>query len=220
MTLRDLINLTRARLDDSTLPYLWSDLELTQIINDRINELCEKVGMLKDDYTSSICTIPIISGTQLYSLDPRIVKILSVKIGSTYKQLNPQTRAFLNTTHVGWEAFTGSPKYFILDVPNRLRLYPIPTANDTLYMYVVRYPLVPLSLVSDTLSPEIDSKYHMRLIDGILASAYTKQDSETLDLIKSQLHDRKWIKDIDDIQMVEAQTEYYGLTISPPYGCI
>jgi hypothetical protein len=39
-----------------------------------------------------------------------------------------------------------------------------------------------------TVSPELDEQYHQGLVDWMLHRAYSKQDSETLDLGKAKEH--------------------------------
>lgn len=220
MTLRELITLSRNRLDDARPPYLWSDDELTQIINERQNELCEKCGILRDATTTAICQISVLNGTSSYTLDNRIIKILSAKLGTTYTLMEPITRDWLDVEYPGWDDDTGTPTKFILDYIGKIRLYPIPTANATLYLSVTRYPLTQLSTSLDTASPEIPWQYHTKLLEGIMSSAYTKDDSETLDFKRSQMHEMAWQRVINDIQQNESNFYYYGQVAAPLYGNI
>jgi len=220
MTLREIITMSRDRLDDNSLPYLWSDAELTQMINERQNELCEKCGILRDATTTAICQISVVNGTSSYSLDTRIIKILSAKLGTLYTLLEPTTRDVLDDEYQGWDDDTGTPTKFILDFTGKIRLYPIPIANATLYLSVTRYPLTQLFVATDTASPEIPWQYHTKLLPGILSLAYAKDDSEAIDMKRSQLNEMAWQKNVNDIQQNESNYYYYGIVAAPLYGNI
>lgn len=61
--------------------------------------------------------------------------------------------------------------------------------TDTLRLSVSRLPLNQLTLAGiATETPEIRSDYHAKLIHGICREAYSKQDSQTLDVAKAKEH--------------------------------
>lgn len=53
--------------------------------------------------------------------------------------------------------------------------------EDSIKMSVYRLPLTEVSLANLTSSPEVRSMWHRGFVHGILAEAYTKQDTETYD---------------------------------------
>jgi hypothetical protein len=64
---------------------------------------------------------------------------------------------------------------------------------DTLWLTVSRLPLTPLTIGAiATQSPEIRSDYHSYLVHGICREAYSKQDSQTLDVSKAKDHEGKF----------------------------
>jgi len=66
---------------------------------------------------------------------------------------------------------------------------------DNLNISVSRLPLNQLTLANwDTQSPEIRFDYHPYLIEGILREAYQKQDSQCLDVNKSEEHGKNFQK--------------------------
>lgn len=220
MTLRELINEVRNRLDDSVPPYLWSDIELTSMFNEAQNELCEKAGLLRDSITTAICQISVSSGTASYTIDTRIVKLLKVKLGAAYTELTPVDPTYMDEMFPGWEDDTGTPIYFMMTDTRKIRLYPNPTANSTLYLRVTRFPSAQLTLSAETASPEIPWQYHTKLYDGVMKLAYLKDDAETLDLNKSNLYDAKWQRTINEILMSESMYYDYGMIAIPLYGSI
>jgi len=61
--------------------------------------------------------------------------------------------------------------------------------TDTMWMTVSRLPLNPLTMAAiTTQSPEIRSEDHPYLVHGICREAYSKQDSQTLDVEKANKH--------------------------------
>ncbi len=60
---------------------------------------------------------------------------------------------------------------------------------DTMWLTVSRLPLVPLTIGDiSAQSPEIRADYHPYLVHGICREAYSKQDSQTLDVAKAKTH--------------------------------
>jgi hypothetical protein len=87
---------------------------------------------------------------------------------------------------------------------NRLRLWPATELADVLWLTVARLPLVdPTWALDANNSPEIPSRYHDQLYDGILARAYTKDDSDTLDLRKAVLHEARWRGVVESVKRAE-----------------
>jgi len=65
----------------------------------------------------------------------------------------------------------------------------IQKVTDTMWMTVSRLPLVELTIGAiATQTPEIRADYHPYLVHGICREAYSKQDSQTLDVQKSDKH--------------------------------
>ncbi len=64
---------------------------------------------------------------------------------------------------------------------------------DTMWLTVSRLPLNELTIGTiQTASPEIRADYHPYLIHGICREAYSKQDSQTLDVTKATDHEKKF----------------------------
>jgi|WetSurSiteA1Bulk_404760.scaffolds.fasta_scaffold58909_2 hypothetical protein len=218
MNLGEIITLIGYRLDDIKVPYLWEDGELIQFINDAQNQVCEECGVLRDSSTAAICNVSITAGTSIYSIDSRVVKIFTVKLGSSYQLLEQTTRENLNNDYPGWESQTGTPTTWIQDNTGKITLYPKPTANSTLYLYVSRYPLTQLANREDT--PEIPWKYHPLLINGAIAQAYMKGDTETESMNRMASFLKLWQSNLERINQSEINYYYQPLVASPPYGTI
>jgi hypothetical protein len=218
MNLGEIITLIGYRLDDIRVPYLWEDGELIQFINDAQNQICEECGVLRDSSTAAICNVSVVAGTSLYTLDSRVIKVFNAKLGSTYTLLGQTNRDNMDNDYPGWEATTGTPTDWFNDDTGKIRLYPKPTANSTLYLSVTRYPLAQLANREDT--PEISWKYHPLLVNGAIAQAYMKGDTETESMNRMAVFVKLWKENLERINQSEINYYYQPLVASPPYGTI
>ncbi|MEO5333033.1 MAG: hypothetical protein H7839_13520 [Magnetococcus sp. YQC-5] len=185
MNLGELITAARNRLDDKVDPFLWDTSELTQYINTGIIEACVRSELILDARTPAVCKIDLQAGQGEYNLHPKVLFIKSATIGTA-----PRTKIYKATTPLlfancyDFPTGTGVPNYYLLDVGNgRVGVYPIPEANDEMWFYVSRLPLLPLSDQAST--PEIQEPYHFGLINWVCHEAYLKEDAETKDETKA-----------------------------------
>lgn len=184
MTLRDLLSLVRNEIDDVTAPYLWTDPELIEYAVDAENEAARRARLLIDSSTVAVCQIAVVAATAAYDLDSRVIFIRRGKLSSEELPLSRAQMRDLDNALPNWEADTGTPSHFVTDFETgKIRLYPIPTANTTLNLTVVRLPLADMNDLDE--SPEINARYHRSLRYWIMHRAYGKQDSETKDEKKS-----------------------------------
>ncbi|MEK7425737.1 MAG: hypothetical protein AAB131_18080 [Actinomycetota bacterium] len=192
----------RSRVHDNVAPYLWSDLEAIEFLNDAQNEAAERARLLRDSTTAEICTVAVTAGTAVYLLDRRIISVerakldsqrLPMQITSTPEMDGPrsatrpgwpqQWRAngtWLADSGAGWETQTGTPYFLVLDAEGdrwKATLAGVPIANDTLRLQVFRLPLADIEDEADV--PEIPARLHIRLVDWMEYRAYSKVDVET-----------------------------------------
>jgi len=218
MTLAQLLTLVANRLDDTKEPYLWSDEELTSYANQRINEVCEEVPALRDASTASICSIPIIAGTTLYATDPRIIYILEAKLASEALPLSRMTYQELLDSNPTSTSTAAIPRAFMTDYEaDRILLDTQPLINDTLSLRVIRYPLVPLDYtLAESMTPELPSRMHERLIPGITSLAYRKADAETEDLKRAKEDLAEWMLNLEWIRQFYLKL-HYSPTVAVPH---
>lgn len=197
-TLADLVARWRLFLDDSVETYLWSNAELTAYANAIIDELCLEIPLIEDSTTAAICQVAVTTPTATYSIDPRIVFVQRAKLGSQTQPLPTRTVAWMDANIADWENATAAdPIYLIAQGlgTNTVRLYPPPDANDTLYLTVTRKPLSDLSWSTPTAAPEIPTRLHALLDNGVYFMAYNKQDADTYSPKKAAYHERLWLQD-------------------------
>lgn len=87
MTVDELIEAARRKLDDLVIPYLWSDEELYDYLYMAIEEFCTETQFFTD-HTSQLCTVPIVNGVSVYTKDERILSLLSAQLSTYGRNIN------------------------------------------------------------------------------------------------------------------------------------
>ncbi|KWT91829.1 hypothetical protein [Candidatus Magnetominusculus xianensis] len=201
MTLTEIVAATRSMLDDTATPYLWPDEELVVCLNDRLNVMCAETLCITDSTTPQICTVTLTKGLASYALDSRIIAIKRAALQSTGAPLFKTTQDSLFRWYGLWQNFEGTPAYYLLDVQSaHITLHPVPAASDTINLTVYRLPLSEMSTSTPGAEPEIPRRYSRTLINGILALAYEKSGSETLNTESAKTYRELWQKGIDEIK--------------------
>lgn len=192
----EIISQARDWLDDPVAPYRWSLDNLIGYYNKTVNELCEQARILIDSTNVEICKVDVLTNIAKYAQEQRIIEVLRGRLVTYDRKVTRRTRDFMDYCFPGWDsstASTGTPKNFLGDLDTGFfTLTPTPDANDTLWLTVVRYPLVQLTSAILDQAPEIHFKYHLELLDGICGYAYLKQDPETYDPKKAERHLSLW----------------------------
>lgn len=200
MTRAELFAAFRNRNADTSLPYLWSDAELQEFLDDGHNEAAERGRLLRDSTTAAICTIAVTANTASYVLDQRILSVERAKLDSRTAPLrlsstpamDGRAGAFPRDWRVNgvwrpviggdWTTQQGTPFVLVLDAEGarwKATLAPIPVVDDVLRLQVFRLPLYCLD--DDEDEPEIPYRLHIRLVDWMEHRAYAKKDADTYD---------------------------------------
>ncbi|MBF0516398.1 MAG: hypothetical protein HQK97_04640 [Nitrospirae bacterium] len=217
MTLSEIISLTRGRLRDPHPGTYWSDNELIVMLNDTIDEFCRETLLLEDSLTPEICSIPVVEGQAYYELDSRIIFVARVYLAG-YCPLGKVNRCDLDAWYERWEVDQDRPRAYISDLESQqIRLYPVPDDNYQLALTVFRIPLIPMTMKEPDRQPEINSRHHYSLIDGLVARAYQTNDSDTFEPNFYQLHAAKWRDYIEKIKQEMLRTRRTE-TICKPYA--
>lgn len=196
MTLQEIRQKNRQMLDDSTKvdsKRYWPNAELNEYINTVIEEFAEQTLCLTDSLTDSVCLITLVANQRHYTISDAILHIQTAQPSWQTQPLDKQSVVTINT---GWLTDIGLPHSYLLDYnTNRLSLTSAPAtvSGETIRLTVNRLPLADIAADDDT--PEIPRQYHRQLTDGVLALAYSKQDSEVYNPSKAKSHRAAW----DDI---------------------
>ena len=113
MNVVQLIALARARLDDTRIPYLWSDDELLTYLVKVTYEWHREVAPIRDSTTPEVTRIYLLSNTHTYSIHPSILKIVVAILDSTGVPLHPITESDLYGFSTSWRKNTGQPYLYI-----------------------------------------------------------------------------------------------------------
>ena len=112
-TVAEVISLTRESVLDDTdsQKYLWSNTELIYLLNRAYNELV-KPSLIKDQSTTAITEIKLLSNVGIYTLDSRIIQVNSARLETDTGSLTRTTEARLDATVSDWRNETGTPIEF------------------------------------------------------------------------------------------------------------
>jgi len=208
MTHSELKNICRRMLDeqsnmvDSTR--FWPDADLTEYLNTCVEEVCERTNCLRDSLTDAVCKITLVANQRHYALHGSILDILAVQPSWSHIPLAKQS---ITTVGSGaWLTATGLPVSYLLDYSNRtlsLTSAPSVVTDEHLRLTVIRLPVTELSAAGDV--PAIAMRYHRRLVDGVLAKAYSKQDAEIYNPKKALSSQADWERNLSSIVRDEAK---------------
>ena len=80
MTLQEIVNASRRKLNNYEVPYLWIDEELVYYCNEVINTICREALVFDEQLDSTACEIITAAGTNNYALDDDVIYVTSVKL--------------------------------------------------------------------------------------------------------------------------------------------
>lgn len=187
MTFKELLQAAREELSD-TVGTQDGDFALTKsralrYFNEAQTEACRRSRLLIDADTAEICTIAVSAGQAVYTLDERVVKILSARIVG---RSAPLQRMFRSDMPAGWQDQSGVATAWVNDyATGKIRLNKIPDSTAVLQLEVQRTALADMKADGD--KPEIPARYHYGLINYVVAKMRSDDDTETYDPRKAAL---------------------------------
>ena len=152
----------RLRADDVNAPYLWTNDEWNDYLDEAQIEACVRARLIVDD-EGDACSLDIEPGVIRYPLHPAVLDVEEIK--------TPGGLVFTD-----WDMDEGN-----------LILERSPSAAMSLTLTVVRIPYG--SMTTDAALPEIRAQHHPHLVDWALRCAYLKKDAETFDQAASERHE-------------------------------
>lgn len=184
MTLREILEETRDKLDDKVSPLLWQDTELLRYCNRAVSRLAKGAYLISDASTVAVCQIALTLALGAdYTKHAKILKVRWARLTGYTQPITAVALNWLEQHYYGWQSATPSvPKYLTEDLTTgKITFIPAPDAAYTANLIVYRLPLTDLVLTALTAAPEIPERYHEYILSGILSEAYLKQDAETFD---------------------------------------
>lgn len=176
----------RVDVDDRNGPdYLWTPEWFLEALNEAQDEACIRARLLTDAITTAICTIDVDDTLTEYQLDPRVIDVDKIVLGTSRRFLGKRDRLpadDLRALQGNHELSAGTPCYFAVEgmpAGGLVLLLNRPAAvasYTTLQLTVNRLPLVRLLTGSDT--PEIAETLHTRLLHWVEHLAYRTRDAD------------------------------------------
>jgi hypothetical protein len=178
-------------------PYLWSDSELTDCINDTIVDASIRAGLsVQDSVLIPFSQNIDLSWAAKYALPNRAISVKSVFLIS--QPAYPLTRTSFSSIERNTNSIPtqfGFPYAYALDQTKSgtgdyagtyvraITFIGTPSEADTASLTIIRLPNV---LESSDDIPEIDELFQPDLIYGVTGLAYLKRDTDTFDPQRSQ----------------------------------
>jgi hypothetical protein len=162
MTPAEVITEVRRLIQDTKLPFRYSDSVLLGFVNQTL----KRMAILRPDLFAVIADFPTTPDTVLQDCPPdslRLIEIFQVKNGDAVTEVNRQT---LDRTTPGWlRDAAGHPVNFMRHVrnPNRFFVYPRPVAGVELVGEYAQTP--PDYDINDTITFPTDN-YFPVVVDG------------------------------------------------------
>lgn len=191
-TAAELEQITRERLDDlGTTRPRWSSEEIRRALSEGEREACLRGDLLHDTVTEALVRRPVEAGRSTVLLHPSIYRVDGVRRESDGTDLRECDEKTMRMLDPQWRAQAGSSieHYLVQALPSerlQLRLYPIPTVDEVLWLDVRRLPRDPLE--GDDDEPEIAPRHHEHLVSWALYRCFSKRDPDTYDPVKASDH--------------------------------
>lgn len=217
MTTEELKNLFRAVADDPEQPgdgddsdSLWADLEIYSYMHLAQRAFARETEIFIDSSTTAIVDAPVTADDPSLPMSPLIIKIKRARMASTkYKVVllkhEEIDSGWINEDYglsfsSNWQEQTGTPRILVTNwQKDEARLVPIPIANDTVNMTVIRYPLVDIVTKANALEvTEIEHQYIM--LELMQHYAYKKHDADIFNEEKAELFRSSFMLKTREIQ--------------------
>ena len=201
MTRLEVLDQVRKFLSDEKAPYLWSDDELNFYYDLAVKEFCKhtRIFLKTVEYSTE-------AGKFLYDFPSSLIDIDFVSVEG--KDLDKIPYEFISS-HKG---ILGEVRWFCLDYrPDKVLLHYAPKSDGM--KVEITGPAIPEGAEIDSAVPV---KYSHYLVDGVIATAFTKTDTETISPL-AEKYLALWVADIEKVKRdLERQYQHYiNRTIIP-----
>lgn len=171
MTPSEIIVECRRLLNDTVIPYRYSDTMMLGYVNQTL----KRTAILRPDLFGTVGDVETVLNSSMQELPAgahRLIDIFQVKDGNAITEVDRET---LNRHTPGWMSERGMPVNFVRHVRNPVRffLYPAPTNNVTL---VAEYAMTPDDYAIDDDIVQPSPAFMGALIDGVMFLASSVDD--------------------------------------------
>lgn len=196
MTLAELLEALRIRLDDTANGNLWSDETLIGFLNEAVRQATIRLRSIRDAETEAVCKITLVPGQLTYDVHPAVLSVCTATIDDRRTPLCLTTTKRLEKIEGAWyiDTDTGCPEFLVLDyTTGKLALYPRPDAAGTLNLSVWRMTLDSEQMLAEGDPPYgVHPAHHFDLLDWAEHLAYGIKDAETHDPDRSAMAEARF----------------------------
>ncbi len=186
MNSSELLDLYRKEMEDTSLPYLWSDEEIFEYANDAQKMFARDTGGIPDGTTAAVTEIDVTPADDWYALHPSILQIRTASRTDTGRPVEVLNFEDMRERRWYFDGTLGLLRAMVIGIErHKVRMWPYPSETMTVSMTVFRLPLVEITSDGDQ-EFEIDVEHHRHLLHWMRHLGYLKQDSETFDKSKSE----------------------------------
>lgn len=200
----------RSDMRDEQEPYLWSDEDIYEYMDDAQKMFCVLTGGIAD-----VLSTQYVAGQEFVDYSERILKLREVRDADGRPV---QIQNF--EQHQGcavWPTATGRVSGVVTGMKDgKMRLSPLPQHDGNLSLVVYRLPLTDIEGPDGEF--EIDSRHVRHLLDWMKSRALSKADAETFDKGKADEHGGKFAAYCDRAKADRERREHTYRTIG--YGGI
>jgi len=192
MNAEEVVQLFRSQVHDEVGPFLWSEVEAYEYLDQAQKWLVRRLRGLPDATTPEVTQIgPIAVGALFADLDSRILRIRKIfdKDNRELQVLNTENLG----SHLSTDDYGQQSRVTLSETPgklhavvvgmeqDKLRLVAPPQEEQTLKLLVNRLPLDRVVKNDPPMKLEVGEQHHFHLVVGMKALAFGKEDAETFD---------------------------------------
>ena len=186
MTSDDVLTLFRAEVADTALPYLWADEDVYGYIDDAQKMFCRWTDGIAD-VSSVFLQLNVTPGADGMSTDLSIKRYRGAWRLDNGKEIDLISREIMPSKGLRFDGQTGPVRRLVIGMEDGyLRVHPVSNETVSIQLSVFR---MPVNDITPDLAPqdfEINPRHHRHLLLWVKHLAYNKQDTETLDVNKSE----------------------------------
>lgn len=187
MTLQELIRRFRVRAHDNVEPYLWSNQDVTDWLNEAEQQACLRGRLLREAARQDVCRMVLDPAQSTYVLHPAVTEITHMRVipgdGGRSRVVLLKSPDWLDAYVPDWRD-EDQPVRMAIQDDCSLSLVGTISAGDVLMLECYRLPMASMADMADV--PEIHQAHHEHLIDWALYRAFSVPDADAFDPKRSE----------------------------------
>lgn len=214
MTPSELKDRFRVMMRDEVEPFLWTDEDIYQYMEQAQNDLVRYIGGISDS-RSDLTYITMKDKVAYYPISQKILKVVAIYRDDTGEPLRLMNEENMATYHRNLREPVGKVNSVVVGMDqDYVRLDPVPDESEAglmLRMHVYRLPRPIIQLNScgeETEALEIHEHHHTHLMTGMAAQAHRKQDAETFDRERADRFNREFLEYADQCKRERERREH------------